>query len=94
VLARDAAGYPLLRGPESKVPAGATLVERVFEAGASEPSAYFVMIKRPPGYDPAGGDWEYVVVTPGGLVEDRGKLGLCSRCHAEAPHDHLFGGRR
>jgi hypothetical protein len=55
---------------------------------------YFAMIKRPPGYDPGGGDWEYLVVTPAGRVEQRGILPLCARCHADAPHDHLFGAGR
>jgi hypothetical protein len=93
VLASAGSGYPL-RGPASAAPAGATLVERLFAQGATEPSVYFVMVKRAPGYDPAGGDWEYLVVAAGGHVEDRGKLALCARCHAEAPHDRLFGGGR
>ena len=59
---------------------------------AREPSVYFVMTKRAAGYDPGGGDWEYLVVVGSGHVEERGKLALCARCHAEAPHDRLFGG--
>lgn len=92
VLASAASGYPL-RGPTGVVAVGATLVERLFEPGKTEPAAYFVMVKRPAGYDAERGDWEYVTVAPDGLVEDRGKLGLCARCHAEAPHNHVFGGR-
>lgn len=92
VLAGAASGYPG-RGPASAAGVGATLVERLFEAGGKAPVTYFVMVKREPGYDPAGGDWEYLVVAPDGHVEERGKLSLCARCHAEAPHDHLFGGR-
>jgi hypothetical protein len=52
------------------------------------------MVKRPPGYDPEGGDWEYLVLTPAGEATQRGRLPLCKRCHAEAPNDHLFGGPR
>jgi hypothetical protein len=92
VLASPASGYPP-RGPTGAAAAGATVVERLLDpAGAA--TAYFVMVKHPPGFDPAGGDWEYLVVAPDGRVEDRGKLALCARCHAEAPHDHLFGGGR
>jgi hypothetical protein len=90
VLASPTSGYPL-RGPTGTAPAGALLVERLFEAGRKDPSTYFVMIKHPPGYDPPGADWEYLVVAPDQHVEERGKLALCGRCHAEAPHDHLFG---
>lgn len=57
----------------------------------SAPIVYFVMVKRAPGYNPSGGDWEYLVVAPDGRVEDRGQVALCARCHAEAPHDFLFG---
>jgi len=95
VLAGPAGGtYPVL-GPRSALAPGATLVERLFDPhGGAEPAAYFVMVKRAPGYDPAGGDWEYLVLGAAGRVEDRGKLPLCARCHAEAPHDRLFGGSR
>jgi len=93
VLASPGSGYPL-RGPASQAAPGATLVERLFEAGGAQPVTHFVMIKRAPGYDPPGGDWEYLVVAPGGRVEERGRLGLCARCHAEAPHDRLFGDGR
>ena len=50
--------------------------------------------KGEPGYDPPEGDWEFLVVSPDGLVEAPSPLPLCARCHAEAPHDHLFGGAR
>jgi hypothetical protein len=93
VLASAGSGYPL-HGPASVAPPGATLVDRLFPAGGTQPSTYLVMIKQPPGYDSVGGDWEYLVVTPDGHVEERGPLPLCARCHAEAPHDHLFGGGR
>jgi hypothetical protein len=92
VLASAGSGYPL--HGSGTAPAGATLVERLFSPGDAQPATYFVMIKRAPGYDPPGGDWEYLIVTPDGHVEDRGQLTLCARCHAEAPHDHLFGGGR
>lgn len=93
VLAGSAGTYPKM-GPETRLASGATLVERLFEPGAPTPSAYFVMVKRAPGFDPAGNDWEYLVVAPNGQIEQRGALPLCARCHAEAPHDRLFGAGR
>jgi hypothetical protein len=83
------AGYP--RGAQ---PPGALVAERLFDTGKAASALYFVMVKRPTGFDPAGDDWEYLVVTEDGRVEERGKMPLCARCHAEAPHDHLFGGIR
>lgn len=90
MLVGGAGVYPAL-GPESRLAPGATLVERLFAPGAAAPLTYFVMVKRAPGFDAAGGDWEYLVVSPGAEIEQRGTLPLCGRCHAEAPHDHLFG---
>jgi hypothetical protein len=85
-----AAAYPAL-GPLRLIPPGATLVERLYPRGSPDPTAYFAMVKRPAGYDPAGGDWEYLVLEATGRIEQRGPLPLCARCHADAPHDHLFG---
>jgi hypothetical protein len=90
VLAATTSGYPL-HGPTSVAAVGMTLVERLFEPGRKEPATYFVMVKRAPGYDPPGADWEYVVVAPDSHVEERGRLALCARCHAEAAQDHTFG---
>ncbi len=85
-----AAPYPKL-GPSRQVGVGATLVERHLLRETDTASIYFAMVKRPPGYDPTGGDWEYLVLAPTGEIEQRGRLPLCARCHADAPHDHLFG---
>ncbi len=89
ILADDAARAYAALPPGRELAAGATALER--HPGAA---VVFAMVKRQPGYDRDGGDWEYLVVTTDGRVEQRGKLALCARCHAEAPHDHLFGGGR
>jgi hypothetical protein len=88
-----ATSYPLL-GPGRVLPPGSVLVEAHYPAGTSEPAAIFAMVKHPPGYDSDGGDWEYLVLTSDGKATHRGRLPLCKRCHADAPHDHLFGGPR
>jgi hypothetical protein len=94
VLADEAAGaYPKL-GPSRQVGVGATLVEKHLLRGTETASIYFGMVKRSAGYDPPGGDWEYLVIAPTGEIEQRGRLALCGRCHTDAPHDHLFGARR
>jgi hypothetical protein len=88
----DAAATPYPTLPAGRrLPAGATVIERLFDAGAVKPRAIFVMTKRQPGFDPAGDDWEYLALTPTGDVTSRGRLPFCARCHAEAVHDHLFG---
>lgn len=91
ILADEGAvAYPAL-GPLRSIPPGATLVERLSPRGGAEPAAYLAMVKRPAGFDPPGGDWEYLVLDAAGHMEQRGRLPLCARCHADAPHDHLFG---
>ena len=84
-----AAAFGLL----GKIEPGTVLVmdqsRRGKEMGAGAGGPTLMMEKRAPGFDPAHGDWRYVVVD-GVTVED-GPLQLCARCHDEAPHDHVFG---
>ncbi|MCE9610855.1 MAG: cytochrome P460 family protein [Chthoniobacter sp.] len=48
------------------------------------------MIKRPPGYDPRNGDWEYFYGDKGGGFTS-GHLTNCVDCHANARHkDYVF----
>jgi hypothetical protein len=83
--------YPKL-SPDSVVPEGSIALEFHHDlAGNAQP--IYAMEKRAAGFDPGGGDWEYLVINPEGVVETRGILPFCARCHAEAPHDHLFGPR-
>ncbi|MFO0755240.1 MAG: hypothetical protein U0359_02040 [Byssovorax sp.] len=91
LVSAEAKAYPRL-GPSRTVGEGATLVERHLMRGTEEVAVFFAMVRRPAGFDPDGGNWEYLVVKPGGEVEQRGALPLCRRCHVDAPHDHLFGG--
>ena len=49
------------------------------------------MIKRPPGYDPAHGDWEYFYFEDANRVES-GKMSSCIQCHSgAADKDYVFG---
>lgn len=89
VLTNDAAAaYPAL-GPQRPLGAGAVLVEALYTAGSSDVALYLAMAKQA-----QGGEWEYLVVRADGLVEQRGRLALCERCHVEAPEDHVFGRAR
>ncbi len=76
------------------LPTGAVVVKEKYADGlASGPLyEYAVMVKREPGYDPGGGDWEYDYVT---LVPERkvarGRLAACAGCHVSArERDYLF----
>jgi hypothetical protein len=49
------------------------------------------MIKRPPGYDAAHGDWEYFYFEDANKVES-GKMNSCIQCHrGAAGTDYVFG---
>jgi hypothetical protein len=50
------------------------------------------MIKRPAGYDPAHGDWEYFYFEDARKIES-GRINSCVRCHSGAANnDYVFGG--
>jgi hypothetical protein len=48
------------------------------------------MIKRPPGYDPTHGDWEYFYFEEANQIES-GKIDACIQCHSGAAKDYVFG---
>lgn len=86
VLVNEAAGaYPVL-GPNRRLPTGALLVQALGKPGSGETLTLFVMAKQPDG-------WDFLILEPNGDVVKRGDP-LCRRCHAEAPHDFLFGAPR
>lgn len=82
LLNDEAQGYPTL-GPSRRLPAGALVVQALTRPGDGDPQALFVMAKLAEG-------WDFLILEPDGDVVKRGDP-LCRRCHAEAPHDFLFG---
>ncbi len=49
------------------------------------------MIKRPPGFDAAHGDWEYFYFEDPSKIES-GKIASCVGCHTgAAQRDYVFG---
>lgn len=81
-----AAAYPTL-GPARPLGPGSVLVEALYGTNQTEVAMYFVMMKS----SGSNSEWEYAVVSNTGMVERRGALTLCARCHAEAPHGQVFG---
>jgi hypothetical protein len=66
-------------------PVGMTVAAFNQRRGGGEAGSVYAMTKL------ATGEWDYVVARPDGVIEARGALPLCARCHAEAPADSLFG---
>ncbi|MDX2061540.1 MAG: cytochrome P460 family protein [Bacteroidia bacterium] len=98
------------------IPVGTIIVKRIWyrdptetappPAGRGQRRNTYVMVKRPPKYYPAGGDWEYIAIpydpainfatNPNALLSFapaglRGRVALCSSCHNKSGDDFLFG---
>ena len=86
----DPAGAEALRGEKWPVSVGARFVEEHFERSDGGAGPVMMIEKRPPGYDPARGDWRYVAVGSHGDVVKDGIVESCAGCHGEAPGDHVF----
>jgi hypothetical protein len=66
-------------------PIGSTIVKQ------KETSGIGGMVKRPPGYDPDHGDWEYFYFEDPKEIA-AGTISTCVNCHAGAKAtDHVFG---
>src|ERR1051325_8401801 len=84
IYANDPAREPLANEGRTKFPAGSMIVrEKLARADDAQPELVAVMIKRAAGFNPSGGDWEFLVVD-GGLtkVRERQKKGSCLQCHS------------
>ncbi len=71
--------------PGSSLPIGSIVAELHSDTETGRRGPLFAMHKI------ATDRWEYLVVDPQGLVEERGALPLCQRCHADGVADQLFG---
>jgi len=76
--------------PSKPMPKGALLVQLHTDRNHGGAVEGFFMEKREAGWFPEGGDWEYGVLGADGMLQSRGKLTFCARCHAEAPADFVF----
>lgn len=87
---------------KSTFPVGSVLVKEKFSRGPevfapvkllpdAKPELLTVMIKRPKGFDPANGDWQFAVVKSGHAPETEG-LKHCQGCHQrQKKTDYVFG---
>jgi hypothetical protein len=83
----------MLSQKKPKFPAGSVIVKEKLSARDSQsPELLTVMIKQEKGFNPANGDWEYMVVDGTGTkIEGRGRLENCQACHlANQKTDYVF----
>ena len=93
VYVNELAAQVIAAGKSGKFPLGSIIVrEKVVRADEKEPELVVVMIKREPGFNPAGGDWLFLTVD-GNLakIRKRQKRGSCLGCHkSERDNDFVF----
>jgi hypothetical protein len=92
VYVNDAGRRAMLEEMKPRFPIGSLVVkEKLDTRDSPEPELLTAMYKREAGYDPEGGDWEYLVLDGRGKeVRARGKLESCRACHqAEAATDFI-----
>jgi hypothetical protein len=75
--------YPL---PEGSV----IVAEQHGDPSCGSLNGYYLMAKEKAGYDPAGSNWHWQKLDINQRIEEDGKLGTCSSCHAKcASNDGL-----
>jgi hypothetical protein len=72
-------------------PVGSIIVkEKLLQADSPQPEALGMMIKREEGFNPAGGDWEYVYWTADSVTQGEA-LAHCQECHlGQTETDSVF----
>lgn len=67
-----------------KFPPGSMIVkEKLASESSQQPELLTAMVKHEKGYNPASGDWEYLVLDGhASEIKERGSLESCNSCHA------------
>ena len=75
-----------IRGQKTRFPEGSIIVrEKLAKVGDTEPNLLAVMIKRETGYNPDGGDWQFLLTNGKGTkVRVNQRRGDCLSCHLNA----------
>jgi len=84
---------PLMRASRvESYPVGSVVAKVKLIDGSAEPTGVAFMIKREPGYNPEGRDWEYLVFEGKPLtLTARGAISTCQGCHGEQTYtDGLY----
>jgi hypothetical protein len=93
VYVNDVGREAMLNQKSPNFTAGSVIVkEKLSSADSQTPELLTVMIKHKAGFNPASGDWEYMVLDGAGAkVEGRGNLENCQACHvANQKTDYVF----
>lgn len=93
IYVNNLARETMLSAKPSTFPTGSIIVrEKLAKIDDQQPQLVAVMVKRPSGFSPKNGDWEYLVVD-GALkkIRERQKQGVCLDCHeSQRSRDFVF----
>ena len=83
VYVNDIGRKAMMEEVQPHFPVGSIIVkEKLPSKDSTTPELLTVMIKREAGYDPSGGNWEYMALDgTGKTVQARGHLEKCQACH-------------
>lgn len=84
---------PLMREPRvESYPVGSVVAKVKLIEGSADPTGVAFMVKREPGSNPKGRDWEYFVFEGKPLrLAARGAISTCQNCHGEQEYtDGLY----
>jgi hypothetical protein len=83
VYANERARAAFDRLEPTAFPTGSVIVrEKLYKLTDERPDLLAVMVKRAPGFNPAAGDWEFLLVDgSASKVLERQKKGSCLDCH-------------
>ena len=72
-------------------PVGSIIVREKLLHPKASPELLAVMIKRDAGFNPKGGDWEFLILTGDAAnVKSHEKTGGCLECHSRSANDFVF----
>ncbi len=78
------------------VPVGTVAIKEFDNDGVAGIDGFAVMIKEERGYDSTNGDWSYELRDKWGDIQDnqRGRVKMCSDCHAKFKSTDYLGGTK
>ncbi len=82
----------MLSTQPAKFPLGSTIVREKLSQPNGSPELLAVMIKRLPGFNSKGGDWEFLTLEGDAVkVKSRETTGDCLQCHSrQKDQDFVF----
>lgn len=84
VYVNDVGQEAMLRTKNPKFPAGSIVIkEKLPEKESLTPELFTIMVKREAGFNPRGGDWQYLIMDSAQTkLEKPSDIESCQSCHA------------